>query len=133
MPVALGQTHARRQLRGASLPHCERTSIEAKAAQLHLPGHGFVLAAMVGLTDVDAITLSMGDCARSHEMRVAVTSIVIGTISNRVVKCGMVPVLSGGGLRLTMLLATAAVLAVGIVALVLVPLCPSASLPRSRK
>ena len=89
-----------------------------KLVQLHLPGQGvYLVAALAGLTDVDAITLSMAEYARANDPGTAVTAIVLAALTNTLVKCAMVAGLSGPALRWRVLLATAAVLAAGAVAL----------------
>jgi uncharacterized membrane protein (DUF4010 family) len=88
-----------------------------KLAQIHFPGKGqYVVAGLAGLTDVDAITLSMAKLVRGSaaEMHVGVVAIVIAALTNTVVKCGMVMVLGGSALRRQTLLATAVLVAVGI-------------------
>jgi uncharacterized membrane protein (DUF4010 family) len=86
-----------------------------KVTQFYFPGGGvYVLAALAGLTDVDAITLSMADYARSNPASVAAIALVIAAISNTVVKCGMVTSLGGPALRRPVLLATAAIVVAGV-------------------
>jgi uncharacterized membrane protein (DUF4010 family) len=87
--------------------------------QRYLEGVGlYAVAALAGLTDVDAITLSMADFARlGGDARTAVGAIVIAALSNTVVKCGMVVALGAPALRRPLLLATAAILAAGVAAL----------------
>jgi uncharacterized membrane protein (DUF4010 family) len=93
-----------------------------KLADLHSPGRGqYVVAGLAGLTDVDAITLSMARLVHDGgaDTRVGVVAIVIATLTNTVVKCGMVIVLGGGGLRRRALVATAVLVAVGIAVVVM--------------
>jgi uncharacterized membrane protein (DUF4010 family) len=86
-----------------------------KLTQFYFPGGGvYVVAALAGLTDVDAITLSMAEYAKGNSPTVAAVAVVIAALSNTVVKCGMGVTLGGPALRLPMLLATAGILAVGI-------------------
>jgi uncharacterized membrane protein (DUF4010 family) len=86
-----------------------------KLAQTYLPAQSFYgVAALAGLTDVDAITLSMAEYARDGEAEVASTSIVIAAIANTLVKCGLVFVLGARSLGLRVGIATAIVLAVGV-------------------
>ena len=60
-----------------------------KFVQAHFPPSGlYVVAALAGLTDVDAITLSMSEFAQSGDAQVAVIAIVIAALSNTLVKCG---------------------------------------------
>jgi uncharacterized membrane protein (DUF4010 family) len=95
-----------------------------KLVQTHAPGNGvYVVAALAGLTDVDAITLSMASYARTGDPAVAVTAIVIAAITNTLVKAGLVVALGGSGLRGPVLRATALVAAVGVGALA-VPVGP---------
>lgn len=71
----------------------------------------YVVAALAGSVDVDAITLSVagqpGDLSR------AATAIVIAALSNTVVKCSMAAVLGASGLRRHIVIATVAILAAG--------------------
>jgi uncharacterized membrane protein (DUF4010 family) len=86
----------------------------------HAPGRGeYLVAALAGTTDVDAITLSMAQYARTGAtaVAVAVTAIVIATLSNTLVKCGIVAALGSPALRRPALLATAAIVVAGSVAL----------------
>lgn len=86
-----------------------------KGAQLYLPGEGvYVVAAVAGLTDVDAITLSMAEYARANDPGTAVAAIVIAALTNTMVKCGMVVALAAPALRRPVLAATAAILATGV-------------------
>jgi uncharacterized membrane protein (DUF4010 family) len=88
-----------------------------KLAELHSPGRGqYVVAGLAGLTDVDAITLSMARLVHDGgaDTRVGVVAIVIATLTNTVVKCGMVILLGGGGLRRRALVATTVLVAVGV-------------------
>lgn len=87
--------------------------------EAHAPESGlYVVAALAGTTDVDAITLSMADYARTGNPRVAAHSITIAVLSNTVIKAGMVFALGSGALRKSILLATSAILAVGVAAIV---------------
>jgi uncharacterized membrane protein (DUF4010 family) len=64
--------------------------LAVKIVQEHFPPSGlYAVAALAGLTDVDAITLSMSEFAQSGEAGVAVMAIVIAALSNTLVKCGM--------------------------------------------
>lgn len=77
------------------------------------------LAAIAGLTDVDAITLSMAGYAgqQSANMALASGAITIAALSNTLVKCGLVVVLGGRALAYKVAVATVVVLTVGIVVL----------------
>jgi uncharacterized membrane protein (DUF4010 family) len=89
--------------------------LAVKIVQEHFPPSGlYAVAALAGLTDVDAITLSMLEFAQSGEARVAVIAIVIASLSNTIVKCVMAFVLGGEGLGKKLLVATAVTLAAGL-------------------
>jgi uncharacterized membrane protein (DUF4010 family) len=92
-----------------------------KLLQTYAPGHGLLaLAAIAGMTDVDAITLSMADlAAKGGDSSTAATAIVIAAVSNTLVKCGMTVGIGAPALRGRMLVSTAALLAAGVAALVL--------------
>jgi uncharacterized membrane protein (DUF4010 family) len=91
-----------------------------KIAEAEFPGGGvYFVAAFAGSTDVDAITLSMAEYAKSGEAVVAVNAIVIAVLANTLVKCVMVLALAGAGLRRPVALATVAILVMGLGALVL--------------
>jgi uncharacterized membrane protein (DUF4010 family) len=86
-----------------------------KLTQFYFPGGGvYIVAALAGLTDVDAITLSMAEYAKGNSPTVAAIAVVIAAISNTVVKCGMVATLGGPALRRPILLATAGIIVAGI-------------------
>jgi uncharacterized membrane protein (DUF4010 family) len=82
-----------------------------KLVQFYFPGGVYILAALAGLTDVDAITLSMADYARTNPTNVAALAVIIAAVSNTVVKCAMVTSLGGPALRRPVLLTTAAIIA----------------------
>jgi uncharacterized membrane protein (DUF4010 family) len=81
----------------------------------------YALAAIAGLTDVDAITLSMAGYAGQNDGSMALASgaITIAALSNTLVKCGMVMVLGGRTLARKVLPATLVILTVGVVMLLL--------------
>jgi uncharacterized membrane protein (DUF4010 family) len=86
-----------------------------KVTQFYVPGGGvYVVAALAGLTDVDAITLSMAEYAKANPPTAAAIAVVIAALSNTVVKCGMVAALGGPALRRPMLLTTVGVIVAGI-------------------
>jgi uncharacterized membrane protein (DUF4010 family) len=86
--------------------------------QTYAPGHGvYYVAALAGTTDVDAITLSMAQYARSGSAEVAVQAITVAALTNTVIKTAMVGILADARLRRPMLAAAALVLAAGGVAL----------------
>jgi uncharacterized membrane protein (DUF4010 family) len=81
--------------------------LAAKIAQEHFSERGlYVVAALAGLTDVDAITLSMSEFAKSGEARVAVIAIVIAALTNTIVKCAMALVVAGLSFAKPLLAAT---------------------------
>jgi uncharacterized membrane protein (DUF4010 family) len=90
-------------------------------AQQRFPSGGtYVVAALAGTSDVDAITLSMATLARSGQasLGTAALSILIAVLSNTVVKCGISAGLGGPRLRRSALLLTALLVAIGIAAFV---------------
>ncbi|HET9063300.1 MAG TPA: MgtC/SapB family protein [Candidatus Binatia bacterium] len=89
-----------------------------KLTQTNFEAHGlYLVAALAGLTDVDAITLSMaGYAQQSGDAATAVAAIVIAALTNTLVKCGFVVVLGSGELRSRVLPATAAMIAAGLLA-----------------
>jgi len=92
-----------------------------KLAQTYLPGQGlYAVAALAGLTDVDAITLSMAGLARDGgNPLVAARSIVIAMLSNTLVKLGFVMALGSAALLRRTALATALLVAGAVAALLL--------------
>lgn len=91
----------------------------AKAAQVYLGAAGLYLAAgLAGLTDVDAIALSMSQLAAADPAsgELAARAIVIAVIANTLFKTGMVVVLGAAPLRNLILAAAALLLAIGGVA-----------------
>jgi uncharacterized membrane protein (DUF4010 family) len=90
--------------------------------QHYLPGRGlYAVAALAGLTDVDAITLSMASCAGdgSCTPQNAVGSIVIAALTNTLVKAGMVFSLGAASMRAPIAAASGAIVAAGLLALAL--------------
>jgi uncharacterized membrane protein (DUF4010 family) len=88
--------------------------------QHYLPGRGlYAVAALAGLTDVDAITLSMASCSGdgSCTPQNAVGSIVIAALTNTLVKAGMVFSLGAATMRLPILAASGAIVAAGLLGL----------------
>jgi uncharacterized membrane protein (DUF4010 family) len=79
-----------------------------KVTQHYFPGKGlYLVAALAGLTDVDAITLSMAEYAKGGGVAdKAVIAIVIAALSNTAVKAGLVVGLGSGTLRRHMVVAT---------------------------
>jgi uncharacterized membrane protein (DUF4010 family) len=92
-------------------------SLLVKYVQQNFPQQGFyVVAALAGLTDVDAITLSMSEYAKGGgDMKTAVTSITIAAVTNTLVKCGFVFIFGEGKIRTLIGIATVAILIGGAV------------------
>jgi uncharacterized membrane protein (DUF4010 family) len=96
--------------------------VVVKLTERYAPVEGlYVVAGVAGLTDVDAITLSMAEFAsQSGNLATAAAAIAIAALSNTLVKYGMVVVLGSRPLRQRLTLATAAIVAVGLAAIWLV-------------
>ena len=95
----------------------------AKVAQVYFGNTGLYLAgALAGLTDVDAIALSMAHLAQQDPASSgpAARTIVIAVISNTMVKCGMAIWLGAPSMRRTMIPITGALALSGAVAAFLV-------------
>jgi uncharacterized membrane protein (DUF4010 family) len=91
-----------------------------KVVQTQAPATGmYVVAAIAGTTDVDAMTLSMAQYARTNSPTVASHAITIAILSNTIVKAGMVVTLGHPSIRKSVLLATAAIVVAGVAAIVL--------------
>jgi uncharacterized membrane protein (DUF4010 family) len=91
-------------------------TIVAKAAQVYLGSTGLYLAgALAGLTDVDAISLSMANLAASspESVQIAERTIIIAVLSNTLVKAGMAAFMGAPALRRTIVLATVLLLVAG--------------------
>jgi uncharacterized membrane protein (DUF4010 family) len=89
--------------------------LAVKIVQEHFPPSGlYAVAALAGLTDVDAITLSMSEFAKSGDARLAVTAIVIAALVNTVVKCAIAFAVAGAAFAKPLLIATAATLVAGL-------------------
>ncbi|MDH7516063.1 MAG: MgtC/SapB family protein [Bacteroidota bacterium] len=73
----------------------------SKAAQTYFGDSGvFLAAALAGTTDVDAITLSMANLAKSSvSQSAAATAILLAVVVNTLVKAGIAIVLGGASLR----------------------------------
>jgi uncharacterized membrane protein (DUF4010 family) len=94
--------------------------LTVKLVETYAPGRGiYGVAAFAGLTDVDAITLSMASSARdgATEARVAANAIVVAAISNSIVKLGLVLGLAAPPLARRVAIATALLLAGAAIAL----------------
>lgn len=97
-------------------------TLVAKAAQVYLGNAGLYLAgALAGLTDVDAIVLSMANLSQGDAgmTGAAARAILIAILSNTLVKTGMAASLGSPELRRAILPAASALLAVGAVAVLL--------------
>jgi uncharacterized membrane protein (DUF4010 family) len=95
----------------------------ASAAQAYFGDTGLYLAgALAGLTDVDAIALSMANLALQDpdNSTVAARTVVIAVISNTMVKCGVVIWLGAASMRRTMIPITLALALSGLGAIYLV-------------
>lgn len=90
-----------------------------KLTQQYAPAGGlYIVSAVAGLTDVDAITLSMSEYARQGgALATAATAITVAAISNTLVKCGFVAVLGSAPMRRRVLPATATILIFGLASL----------------
>ncbi len=89
--------------------------------QRYPTGGAYVVAALAGTSDVDAITLSMATLARDGgtALHTAALSVLIAVLSNTLVKCGIASTLGGARLRRYTLLLTAAVVAFSLAAIAL--------------
>src|SRR4029077_16832589 len=82
-----------------------------KLVQAYFPPQGmYFVAALAGLTDVDAITLSMAEFAKSGDAGIVVIATVIAAVSNTLVKCGLAVGLGGQAFGRNLVVATAATL-----------------------
>jgi uncharacterized membrane protein (DUF4010 family) len=91
-----------------------------KVVQERFPGQGlYMIAGLAGLTDVDAITLSMAEYARNGDAGVARNAIVIATLANTAVKTGIVAILGDAALSRAVLIAAAAIVGSGVAAIAL--------------
>jgi len=79
----------------------------------------YLVAAIAGSTDVDAITLSMSEYARGGSQIVASTAIVIAAITNTIVKGGIAAAIGSAAYRNKLLIAMAIISLVGVVLTVL--------------
>jgi len=97
------------------------TMLVVELVRRSLPEGGlYAVAALAGLTDVDAITLSVAELARGGTSAgVAAGAIVVAALANTLVKCGLVVALGSAPLRRPTLWATALILVAGVLALLL--------------
>jgi uncharacterized membrane protein (DUF4010 family) len=94
--------------------------LAVEGVERYFPPSGlYVVAALAGLTDVDAITLSVARPSATVTAGTAVAAIGIAAASNTVVKCGMTALVGSAGLRRHVTVATAALLAGVALAVVL--------------
>ncbi|GAB2913217.1 MgtC/SapB family protein [Rheinheimera gaetbuli] len=79
----------------------------------------YLLAAVAGMTDVDAITLSMAQYAgqSAEALTVAGSAITVAALSNTLVKCGLVYALGGRALAHKLAISTLVILALGVAVL----------------
>ena len=81
----------------------------------------YLVSILAGLTDVDAITLSLAKFAKSGgDQQTAVNAITMAALANTFVKCGLVVALSSAPLKRRVLPATLAIALTGAIALLLV-------------
>jgi uncharacterized membrane protein (DUF4010 family) len=94
----------------------------SKAAQVYLGTNGIYYASILGgLTDVDAVTLSMANLAKSSiTEKVASTAILMAILSNTVVKWGIAFFLGSSSLRKYTLPSYGSVFLVGIILILFV-------------
>jgi uncharacterized membrane protein (DUF4010 family) len=92
-----------------------------KIVEGRFPGQGqLVVAGLAGLSDVDAVSLSMAKFARDGGSEAtARAAIVIATLTNTLVKCGLAAALGSPALRRRVLAGTGAILAAGAGSLLL--------------
>jgi uncharacterized membrane protein (DUF4010 family) len=97
--------------------------IVVAAVERYMPGgQGYYLvAALAGLTDVDAITLSMAGLARSGgaDPATVVGALVVAALANTLVKCGMVVATASPGLRRSIVMVTVSVVVIGVATVLL--------------
>jgi uncharacterized membrane protein (DUF4010 family) len=97
--------------------------IVVAAVERYFPGRGYyVVAAIAGLPDVDAITLSMAGLARSGgiDLETAAGALVVAALANALLKCGMVVATASAGLRRSIVTVTVSLVVVGIATILLV-------------
>jgi uncharacterized membrane protein (DUF4010 family) len=93
--------------------------VAVKLAERYLPTQGlYAVAALAGLTDMDAITLSMANYARERgDATTAANGIVVAAFSNTVVKAVIVAVLGASMVRSRILAAAGGMIAAGLLML----------------
>src|SRR5512139_1360908 len=93
------------------------------AVERYFPGRGYyVVAAVAGLPDVDAITLSMAGLVRNGgiDLPTAAGALVVAALANTLLKCGMVVATASAGLRRSIVTVTVSIVVVGIATILLV-------------
>jgi uncharacterized membrane protein (DUF4010 family) len=96
--------------------------IVVAAVERYSPGRGYyVVAAIAGLPDVDAITLSLAGLARNGgvDLATAAGALVVAALANTVLKCGMVMTTASAGLRRSIVTVTVSIVVVGIATILL--------------
>ncbi|MCI0357801.1 MAG: MgtC/SapB family protein [Planctomycetaceae bacterium] len=105
--------------------------LAVKLVQTYWPGRGYyAVAALAGLTNVDAITLSMAEFAKAQPEEgqqansatwasIAATSITIAAIANTLVKTGLVLFLGSWALSWRVLIATSLIITSGAAAILI--------------
>ena len=86
----------------------------------YFPGQGYyVVAALAGLTDVDAITLSMAGLVRDGgaDAATATGAIVIAALANTLVKCGIIVGTAAAALRARVVVVTLLLVAAALASL----------------
>ncbi|HCU67350.1 MAG TPA: hypothetical protein DF774_16495 [Rheinheimera sp.] len=91
--------------------------LTVKLTQHYAPAEGvYLVAALAGLTDVDAITLSMTELARqNNQLSLSAAALLVAVLSNTLVKGLLVMTLGSVLLRRKLMLATGLILLAGIV------------------
>jgi uncharacterized membrane protein (DUF4010 family) len=94
--------------------------LAVKLVEQYVGPRGFYLVAgIAGLTDVDAVTLSMAsNAAAGGDATTAARAITLAALSNTLVKCGFVAVLGAAAMRVRVVAATAAILVAAAVGLI---------------
>jgi uncharacterized membrane protein (DUF4010 family) len=96
--------------------------IVVAGVERYFPGQGYyIVAALAGLPDVDAITLSMAGLARGGGIGLATAAgaLVVAALANTLLKCGMVVATASGKLRRSIVTVTGALVVVGVAAILL--------------
>jgi uncharacterized membrane protein (DUF4010 family) len=96
--------------------------IVVAGVERYFPGQGYyIVAALAGLPDVDAITLSMAGLARGGGIGLATAAgaLVVAALANTLLKCGMVVATASGKLRRSIVTVTGALVGVGVAAILL--------------